>query len=451
MRATTLLVALCVAAAAAGAEEAAPQTIEQLVKQAREERILENQALEAREREFQEAKDRQQALLEQLQAELTAERTHGEELKQRYQDNDTTLSAQEMALREKTGSLGELFGMARQVAKDTQSLLATSLVSVQRPKRAEPLGQLAERKDNPSIEELEQLWLTLLGEMEESGKVVRFNTVVTLASGAEKTQEVIRAGIFNIVSNGRYLHYLPETGRLVELGRQPQGRYLSLAEDLQAAKTGLVSVALDPSRGSILSLMVESPDFIEHIQRAGIIGYVILALGGIALVIVGERFVVLTLTRRKVEQQRSGQGVGEDNPLGRLRRVFNSHEGLDADSLALKLDEAMAVEVPRYKRWLPILAVFATAAPLLGLLGTVAGMIDTFQSMSLFGAGDPKLVSGGISLALVATELGLLVAIPILLLHSWLHSSSNRLIQVLEEEVASLVARREEPSHGHAG
>jgi len=186
MRATTLLVALCVAAAAAGAEEAAPQTIEQLVKQAREERILENQALEAREREFQEAKDRQQALLEELQAELTAERAHGEDLKQRYEDNDTTLSAQETALREKTGSLGELFGMARQVAKDTQSLLATSLVSVQRPKREQRLGQLAERKDNPSIEELEQLWLTLLGEMEESGKVVRFNTTVTWRAGRRR-------------------------------------------------------------------------------------------------------------------------------------------------------------------------------------------------------------------------------------------------------------------------
>lgn len=443
MRAPTFLIALCVAGAAAGAEESAPQTIEQLVKQAREERILENQALEAREREFRKAKDRQQALLEQLRAELTAERSHGEELKTRYEDNDTTLSAQETALREKTGTLGELFGVARQVAKDTHSLLGTSLVSVQRPKREQPLGQLAERKDNPSIEELEQLWLTLLGEMEESSKVVRFNTAVTLASGEEKTQEVVRAGTFNVVSNGRYLHYLPETGRLVELARQPPGRYLSLAEDLQAAKEGVVSVALDPSRGSILALMVESPGFIEHIQRAGIIGYVILALGGIALVIVGERFVVLTSTRRKVEQQRSGQGADEDNPLGRLRQVFHSHEGLDADSLALKLDEAMAVEVPRYKRWLPILAVFATAAPLLGLLGTVAGMIDTFQSMSLFGAGDPKLVSGGISLALVATELGLLVAIPVLLLHSWLHSSSNRLIQVLEEEVASLVARRE--------
>ncbi|MGH8472934.1 MAG: MotA/TolQ/ExbB proton channel family protein, partial [Gammaproteobacteria bacterium] len=259
MRAAALLVALCVAGAA-GAEEA-PQTIEQLVKQAREERILENQALAARERAFQETKDRQYALLEQLRVELTAERTHGEELKQRYQDNDTTLSAQEMALREKTGSLGELFGMARQVAKDTQSLLATSLVSVQRPKRAERLGQLAERKDNPSIEELEQLWLTLLGEMEESGKVVRFKTAVTLASGEEKTQEVVRLGACNIVSEGQYLHYLSETGRLVELGRQPQGRYLSLAEDLQAAKGGLVPVALDPSRGSILALMVESPDF----------------------------------------------------------------------------------------------------------------------------------------------------------------------------------------------
>lgn len=197
--------------------------------------------------------------------------------------------------------------------------------------------------------------------------------------------------------------------------------------------------------------MVESPGLIEHIQRAGVIGYVILALGGIALLIVAERFVMLIATRRKIEGERAGGSASENNPLGRLRQVVQAHPGLDADRLTLKLDEVMAIEVPRFKRLLPTLAVFATAAPLFGLLGTVAGMIETFESMALFGAGDPKLVSAGISLALVATELGLVVAIPILLLHSWLHSSSNRLIHVLEEEVASLVARREEQLHAHAG
>lgn len=444
------LIAVAMWSLLALAEERAPADLGELVKRAQEERRLEERALEERLREFREARAEQQARIEKLRAELAAERARGEDLKRRYTENDAYLGVQQEVLREKTGSLGELFGVARQVAKEAQSSLSTSLVSVERQKRDALPVRLAERKDNPSIEELEYLWLGLLGEMEQSAKIARFTTAVTLASGEERKEEVVRIGSFNIVGGGRYLHYLPETGRLVELARQPAGRYLSFARDLQRAQSGLHPIALDPSRGSILALMVESPGFLEHIQRAGVIGYVILALGGIALLIVAERFAMLAVTRRKIERERGKEGASESNPLRRLRQAFYSHPALDADRLALKLDEVMAVEVPRFKRLLPTLAVFATAAPLLGLLGTVAGMIDTFESMALFGAGDPKLVSAGISLALVATELGLLVAIPILLLHSWLHSSSNRLIQVLEEEVAVLVARREEERYAHA-
>lgn len=432
------------------AEDRAPANLGELVQRAQEERMLENRALEEREREFREARAEQQARIEKLRAELAEERALGDDLKRRYTENDAYLSVQQEVLREKTGSLGELFGVSRQIAKDAQSLLSTSLVSVERPKRDVLPARLAERKDNPTSDELEQLWLALLGEMEQSGKVARFTTAVTLVSGEKQQEEVVRIGSFNIIGGGRYLHYLPETGRLVELARQPAGRYLSFAADLQRAKSGIHPIALDPSRGSILALMVESPGFIEHIERAGVIGYVILALGGIALLIVAERFVMLTATRRKIEGQRGQEDASENNPLGRLRKAFHANPALDADRLALKLDEVMVIEVPRFKRLLPTLAVFATAAPLFGLLGTVAGMIETFESMALFGAGDPKLVSAGISLALVATELGLLVAIPILLLHSWLHSSSNRLIQVLEEEVAALVAKREEERYAQA-
>jgi biopolymer transport protein ExbB len=145
-----------------------------------------------------------------------------------------------------------------------------------------------------------------------------------------------------------------------------------------------------------------------------------------------------------MRRQKDHSVAASDNPLGRLRLVERNHPKDSPEALGLKLDQAILKEIPRLRRLLPTLAVLATAAPLLGLLGTVAGMIETFQSMTLFGAGDPKLVAGGISLALVATELGLLVAIPILLLHSLLHGMSNKLIHTLEEEIAAIVARREE-------
>ncbi|MGH8614739.1 MAG: MotA/TolQ/ExbB proton channel family protein [Gammaproteobacteria bacterium] len=425
-------------------------SLEELVKQAREERILENQALAKREAQFRAARDQQQAVLDKLRAELAAERGRGEALKPRYEENLTVLRAKSTELAEKTGSLGEIFGVARQVAKDTQSLLLSSLVSAQKPNREDVPAQITERKENPSIDELEQLWLLLLDEMLESGRVARFKTALTAASGEQREQEVVRVGVFNALSAGRYLNYLPETKRLVELRRQPPERLQSLAREFEGSKSALLPVALDPSRGSILALLVESPGFIEHIQKAGAIGYLILGLGGLALLIVGERFTMLSIIRRRLENEKKNPAPSGDNALGRLRLVCTENPKLDADTLALKLDQALVGEVPRFRRWLPSLAVFATAAPLMGLLGTVVGMIDTFQSMSLFGAGDPKLVSGGISLALVATELGLVVAIPILLLHSWLHGLSNRLIQSLEEEVAALVSKREEQLHGVA-
>jgi len=441
--------ALILAPLSLGAADKAT-SLEELVRRAREERILENQALARREAEFRAAHHQQQALLDKLRGELAGERARGDALKLRYEENLTVLKAKSTELAEKTGSLGEIFGVARQVAKDTRSLLASSLVSAQKPNREDLPARLAERRENPPIDELEQLWLLLLDEMLESGRVTRFKTAVTAASGEQRDQDVVRVGVFNALSGGHYLNYLPETERLVELGRQPPERFQSLARELEEAKSGLLPVALDPSRGSILALLVESPGFIEHIQKAGAIGYLILALGGLALLIVGERFTMLSLTRRRLESEKKKATPSGDNPLGRLRLVCTQNPALDADTLALKLDQAMVGEVPRVRRWLPSLAVFATAAPLLGLLGTVVGMIDTFQSMSLFGAGDPKIVSGGISLALVATELGLVVAIPLLLLHSWLHGLSNRLVQSLEEEVAALVSKREEQLHGVA-
>ena len=132
------------------------------------------------------------------------------------------------------------------------------------------------------------------------------------------------------------------------------------------------------------------------------------------------------------------------NPLGRILSVYSDKIAQDVETLSLKLDEAILRETPSIERGLITLAILAAVAPMLGLLGTVSGMIETFQSITLFGTGDPKLMSGGISQALVTTELGLAVAIPMLLIHSALSSKSNRLIQILDEESAAIVARNAE-------
>ena len=419
-------------------------SLEQLVSKVRTESVLESKALAAREREFQQARDQQAAQLAKLKAQLAAERRRGEDLKTRYESNETFISTASERLHEKMGSLGELFGVVRQTSKDLQSLFKGSLVSAQMPDREGLLQLLTERKSNPSIQELENFWRLLIDEMVEAGKVARFSAPVITLSGEEQQREVVRLGAFNVVSDGLYLRYLPETGRLVELGRQPANRFTEQARDLQRSDNSLNPVAIDPSRGAILSLMVQSPDLSERISQGGVIGYLIIAIGVLGLVIVAERLLILTLAQRKMELQRRGENADQDTPLTRIRQVADNHLDLDSEALGLKLDQAILRERPFIKRFLPTLAVFAAIAPLLGLLGTVSGMIETFQAITLFGTGDPKLMSGGISVALVTTELGLVVAIPLVLLHNWLASRAKGLIFMLDEESAAQLAAREE-------
>lgn len=424
-----------------------PATLDDLVKQVQQESISEKKELVEREEKFRQAHDRQQQLLEEARAGLAAEQKRGEELRSQYEQNQRELEQQQNDLSQRMGSLSELHDIVTQLANDIDAVIDNSLVSAQIPDRDKFLDRLSGSKALPSIDELERLWRLAVGEMGETGKIVTFPARIINAAGTEVEQNVTRVGVFNAVANGHFLFYNTASKRLQEPARQPSGSYQAMARKLEEGGGGIIPFPVDPTRGVLLSLLIQSPDLMARIQQAGVIGYFILALGLFALGISLERFLRLTGIQRMINRQRGEPGLTLDNPLGRLRQVERDSPLADAETLGLKLDQAIMKEIPKLRRRLPMLAVFATAAPLLGLLGTVAGMIETFQSMTLFGAGDPKIVSGGISLALVATELGLLVAIPILLLHGWLHGLSNQIIHVLEEEIADIVARREEQVH----
>ena len=433
-----------------GARAETPATLDDLVRQVQEDRISDKKEITEREEKFRQAHDRQQQLLEEALAQLAVEQKRGEELRAQYEQNQRELEQQGNALTERMGSLGELHDIVTQLANDIDAIIDNSLITAQIPERDEFLDRISGSKMLPAINELEQLWRLALGEMAESGKIVTYPARIINNSGVEVEQTVTRVGVFNAVSNGHFLFFNPQNNRLQEPARQPSGSYQAMARELEEGKGGITGFPLDPTRGVLLSLLIQSPGLLERIHQAGVIGYFILALGLFALGISGERFLRLTGIQREVNRQRTLAVVSTNNPLGRLRQVERDSPFADAETLGLKLDQAIMKEIPKLRRHLPMLAVFATAAPLLGLLGTVAGMIETFQSMTLFGAGDPKIVSGGISLALVATLLGLLVAIPILLLHGWLHGLSNQIIHVLEEEIAAIVARREEQIHAGA-
>ncbi|MGD2076509.1 MAG: MotA/TolQ/ExbB proton channel family protein, partial [Gammaproteobacteria bacterium] len=330
-----------------------------------------------------------------------------------------------------------------QVANDLQALMRDSLVSAQYPGRAEWFDRVATSKKLPDITELERFWLLMQQEIAESGRVVGFPAEVVAADGVTASREVIRVGVFDAVSNGRYLSYQPESGRLVELARQPAGRLRATAEALASTPERYAPMIIDPTRGALLGLLVQAPTLMERLHQGGIVGYIIVALAALGLIIVVQRLVWLALVSRRMRRQLADtQTPRDDNPLGRVLRAGQALAGTDMETLEMQRDEAIMRELPSLTRGQSLLKLLAAVAPLLGLLGTVTGMIVTFQTISLFGTGDPKLMAGGISQALVTTGLGLSVAIPLLFLHSLIVSRSRALIQILDEQSALLLLRR---------
>jgi len=441
----SLFIVLMLVGATASAET--PTTLNELLEQARKQRTLQKEESAAREQRFIEAKEQQHALLEEAKAMLVGEEARSEQLRRAYEDNERTIEEQEALLRERMGSLGEQRGIVRQVAGEMKAILESSLVSAQIPDRPLYADALAEGEELPSIEELERLWLLALEEMVESGKVIRFPATVITGDGQESERQVTRIGVFNAMTDGRFLRYLPEAGKLVEPQRQPARRYQRMALDLEQANAGIVATPVDPTRGALLSLLIQTPDLETRIKQGGIVGYIIIAIGGVALLIALQRFIVLTTIGQTVQRQMQQETPNANNPLGRIMAIFTENPRYDTETLGLKLDEAILRELPQIQRGLGTLAILAAIAPLLGLLGTVTGIIETFQAITLFGTGDPRLMSGGISQALVTTVLGLGVAIPVLLVHSFLSSTSNQLIQVLDKQSAAMVARLAEQHH----
>lgn len=446
IKTNTILAAVVVCLLAPLPAQSAPQTLDELIRQVRELSTTERRELRERVERFEQERNRQRELLEQARAELADLEARSEQLQRNFESNASQIQQNERRLRERMGYLNELHGVVRQIAGDMQSSLETSLVSAQKPGRAEQLERLATSTELPSIEEIEVLWQKALDEIAESGKVVQFNAPVVDREGREAAQSVIRVGTFNALANGHYLRFVSSTGKLVEPQRQPSGRHLALVRDLETASEGIRPFAIDPTRGTLLSLLIQTPDLQSRIQQGGPIGYVIIVLAIIGLLLAIERFIVLSRVNRKVRGQLKEKQPGE-NPLGRIMQVYFDNKHVDTDTLGHKLDESILREVNPLQRGLGTLAILAAVAPLLGLLGTVTGIIATFQSITLFGTGDPRMMSAGISEALVTTVLGLLTAIPLLLIHSFLSSKSNAVIQILDQQSAAYIAALAEDEH----
>ncbi|WP_425416034.1 MotA/TolQ/ExbB proton channel family protein [Pseudoalteromonas qingdaonensis] len=422
--------------------------LDALLKTLQQGKIAQSQENQEREKAFQARQSEQLQMLRSAEQTRNAKLQESERLETAFEDNEVKLAQLSDTLQNRMGTLKELFGVLQQVAGDSSNKFATSVVSAELQGRDTFMDELAQQMGSTSklasIEDIEQVWFELQREMTEQGKVSRFNTEVIVAGGAKESKEVLRVGAFNLVADGKYLEYNNVTNTLSELTRQPVARYTSSAAELQQAKDGFVQFALDPTGGSILGLLVQAPDTEERVHQGGTVGYVILAVGALALIIALERFISLMLIGGKIRRQLKDKVARDDNPLGRVMKVKDQYPDVAHDTLELKLSEAILREMPKITRNLTLIKIISVVAPLLGLLGTVTGMINTFQAITLFGTGDPKLMAGGISQALVTTVLGLVVAIPTVFLYTLLNTRSKNLLLILQEQSAGLIAERSE-------
>ncbi len=436
-----LAAALVTATAAHAAPQAASldQLLEQ-VKSAAQQNTAQNQQREA---QFRTAADQQQQILSSARQALTQEQANNTQLQAKYDANKKQLDDLLNQLRTREGDYSQVFDQVRQAAADLKTNLDNSMVSTQYPGRGVFLAKLAESRDLPTPDDLHKLWFLMQQEMTAEGQVAKFGTDVSHEDGSSEKATVVRVGVFTAVNGNSFLRYVPETGALVQPDRQPDGHWRGLAGNLSAASSGVLPMAVDPSGGDLLRSLANQPSFMERIAQGHTTGWIIIVLGLVGLLIILERGAYLFTVGGKIKKQMSSSKADLGNPLGRILSVFNESKADDADTLGLRLDETLLRERPVIETRLGLLRILAMVSVLLGVLGTVAGVMNTFQAMNLFGSGGTQVASG-IGSALVPIWLGLLVATILLFFHGLLTARSGELMHLLEEQSAAILAARAE-------
>lgn len=424
-------------------------TLDQVLSAVRRERSEVSQENRDREAQFLAQRNQQQAALTRVRNQVAAAEAESTRLEGVMETNQATIDELDQELASKQGEFQELFGAARSAAADLNAQVERSIISAQFPGRGPTLVELAQTEKLPSEDQLRDLWDIMIQQIAEQAKTATFSAQIAQASGESSVEDITRIGPFVAFSRGRYLTYKQLQGDnnfvLQFLGRQPSGDVTGAASRVaNASGTNFVRGAIDPSLGTLLSLVVETPTVTERIDQGRFIGKVILVAAAFGVLLGIYKWVTLTMTAGAVRSQVRRKKASKANPLGRVMLAYEQTSSNDVETVALKLDDAILKEVPKLEGGLNLVKVLAATAPLLGLLGTVIGMINTFQAITLFGTGDPQIMASGISEALVTTVLGLIAAIPLLLLHAFASGASKRVSQILEEQAAGIIAEHAE-------
>ena len=415
-------------------------------------RVAESEEYRQRLQEFEQNANRQQEILDITDGRIVDQEQTQAQLSDNFEANEVIIRDKRETLRDRRGDLNELFGTLQGVAGDFLSTFQNSLISAQYPGRVEAVSDFIEKAGSTinqlEIAEIERFWFFMQQEMTESARVVTYNADVTLPTGETANRTVTRIGAFNAISDGDYLSYNGDIGHLQVLPKQPKANIVAAALSLEESTSGLTKVGIDPTGGvggQVMANLVNFPSAQEQVQaNAGVIGNIIIAVGIIGMILGFYRLLVLSLVSIKVRNQLKNDKPVKNNPLGRVLLVAEANPTSDTETLELKLGEAILHETPSLESLLTIIKMIATIAPLGGLLGTVTGMIVVFQQITVYGAGDPTIMAGGISSALMTTVLGIVVAIPTIFIHTVLKSRSDSIIHILEEQATGMIAAKAE-------
>ena len=431
-------------------------SLSELLNAVENDRVAESEEYQQRLQEFEQNAARQTEILEITEGRITEQESVQVQLSDQFEANEVIIADKREILRNRRGDLNELFGTLQGVAGDFLSNFQNSLISAQYPGRTGELEVIIERAGSSieqlNISEMERFWYFMHQEVTESGRVVTYNGEVALPSGETSNRSVTRIGSFNAISDGEYLNYQGEVGHLQVLPRQPASDVLSAANALTASTSGFTRAGIDPTGGvggQVMANLVNFPSASEQVEaNAGVIGFIIIGVGVVGIILGFFRLLMLTLVSVKVRSQLKSDRASNNNPLGRVLMVAESNPNADTETLELKLGEAILKETPSLESLLTLIKMIATIAPLGGLLGTVTGMIQVFQQITVYGAGDPTIMAGGISQALMTTVLGIVVAIPTIFMHTVVKSRSDNIIHILEEQATGMIAQKAERAAG---
>jgi len=426
------------------------QTLNDVLDQARSVREAETALFQQRITDFNAtAAADQQRLMREAAATRTQIQAAVQEKTNQFSANDLQISTLNVEMREKANTLGlgELFGLARQVAGDSATILEQSLVNAQyasEDSRVAFLRDFSQQDTIASIAQLERVWFEIQREMTASGEVARYTGTVVEPNGDALTAEVVRIGPFTATADGQFLAYIPNLSRLSIMPRQLPEEFLADAAQLHSASQGYVTGVVDSTRGVLTSLYVERPTIGERIEKGAEVGYVIIVVGTLGFLAFIYQLIYLVRSRMAVTaQMKNLQKPINNNALGRVLLSFKGDGGKieeDSEVAELRISEAVMKEVPSLERFQPFLRLAVAAGPLLGLVGTVVGMIITFQSITESGSSDPKLMANGIGQAMIATVLGLGIAVPLLFAGALLNSLSRSIVQILDEQSTGILA-----------